>query len=348
MDREVNELDFINIVSTIGVVFLHVNNCFWSFSSTERYWATANVIESVFYFAVPLFFMLCGVTLIDYRYKYSTRDYIKKRFIKVFIPYIFWSIIGIIWTHLIFSTNQGVFKISLKEFINLLLSGNGIRYFWFFIPLFMIYISIPFIAFLEQDKKLTVFKIYILFYIVMNAALPFFNNVFQLGLNLTQWRIPILEGFMVYPLLGYVINNIQLTKRFRHIIYFIGLFSLILIIFGTYYESIKINAINEIFKGYLNLPCILYSLSMFCFLREIFPKIKNNKMVYLFIKWLRPYTFSIFLIHFFFLDSIERFLSIDQRSIIYRLIGPFVVIILSVCFAYIIRLFKYGKFILPK
>ena len=41
----------VNVLSMLAVVYMHVNNCFWTFS-TERYWKLADVIESVMYFAV--------------------------------------------------------------------------------------------------------------------------------------------------------------------------------------------------------------------------------------------------------------------------------------------------------
>lgn len=58
-------LTILSVISAIAVVMLHTNGCFWRFSY-ERYWFTANIIESVMYFAVPVFFMISGATLLDY------------------------------------------------------------------------------------------------------------------------------------------------------------------------------------------------------------------------------------------------------------------------------------------
>ncbi len=41
-------LTFIQVICAIAVVTLHTNGCFWNFSAKERYWLTANIIESVF------------------------------------------------------------------------------------------------------------------------------------------------------------------------------------------------------------------------------------------------------------------------------------------------------------
>lgn len=44
----------LNVFASFAVVALHTNGKFWEFSSQD-YWWRANIIESVFYFAVPIF-----------------------------------------------------------------------------------------------------------------------------------------------------------------------------------------------------------------------------------------------------------------------------------------------------
>ena len=66
MQKKVQYISFLSVFASLAVVFLHVNACFWNFSK-DFYWITANLIESVFYFAVPIFFMITGATLLDYR-----------------------------------------------------------------------------------------------------------------------------------------------------------------------------------------------------------------------------------------------------------------------------------------
>ena len=113
-------MTFIQVVCAFAVIILHINGCFWTFSATERYCVTANIIESVFYFAVPVFFMITGITLIDYQKRYSTKEYFKKRIQKTMFPYIIWGFIGIIYLYL----NGRIEVITLKYVINGLLNGN--------------------------------------------------------------------------------------------------------------------------------------------------------------------------------------------------------------------------------
>ena len=94
--KRIHYLSLMSIISAFAVVMLHTNGCFWSFS-TERYWVTANIIESVMYFAVPVFFMITGATLIDYRERYSTKQYVEKRIQKTVVPFLIWSVIGVVY-----------------------------------------------------------------------------------------------------------------------------------------------------------------------------------------------------------------------------------------------------------
>ena len=60
---EASYISALNVLSCMAVVFLHTNCVFWDFKK-ENYWITANIIECIFYFAVPVFFMISGATLI--------------------------------------------------------------------------------------------------------------------------------------------------------------------------------------------------------------------------------------------------------------------------------------------
>ena len=86
--------DLLNIFACFAVVALHVNGAVHTFAKT-RNWVSCMFIEALFYFAVPVFFMLTGATLINYRKRYGTGTFFKKRLLKTLVPFIIWSIIGI-------------------------------------------------------------------------------------------------------------------------------------------------------------------------------------------------------------------------------------------------------------
>ena len=143
-------ITFLNVFSALAVVLLHANSCFWGFSY-EKYWISANVIESVFYFAVPVFFMISGATLLDYNKRYSTITFFKKRIAKTLIPFVAWSIIGLFY--MIYTGRVLIADIGERWLINSFFNTNIISIYWYFIPQFAVYMLIPFIAAIPAEKR---------------------------------------------------------------------------------------------------------------------------------------------------------------------------------------------------
>lgn len=70
-------VDVLNIVSCFAVVCLHTSLGVFSPQRT-RLWAFQELMQAVFIFAVPIFFMVSGMNLLDYRKKYSTKVFFKR------------------------------------------------------------------------------------------------------------------------------------------------------------------------------------------------------------------------------------------------------------------------------
>lgn len=88
-------IDIMNILACISVVCLHHNGLVHTYYDTPG-WRQSLVVECVFYWAVPIFFMITGATLMNYREKYSTKEFFKKRFVRTVIPWLFWSAVTLI------------------------------------------------------------------------------------------------------------------------------------------------------------------------------------------------------------------------------------------------------------
>lgn len=154
--KKIEYIDLANVIATFAVVFLHANSCFWDFSK-ERYWITADVIESVFIFAVPLFFMISSVTLIDYQKRYDTKTFFRKRFAKAVIPFLFWTLFALVFDIVVLKTIS-ISDLSLELMFNGFINNKFCDYYWFFTPLFIIYACVPLFASIEESKRIKIFK----------------------------------------------------------------------------------------------------------------------------------------------------------------------------------------------
>ena len=139
MSKRVTYFDILNVISCFSVVCLHSNSYIHVFDKDEWWWLRV-LVEVLFYFAVPVFFMLSGANLIPYRNRYSTTQFIRKRAVKVVFPYVFWGCF-FVCVHILIS---GFSNVNINEIILGFINGK-IRYtnYWFFIPLFLVYIYIP-------------------------------------------------------------------------------------------------------------------------------------------------------------------------------------------------------------
>lgn len=333
-------ISYLNIISAVAVVYLHVNGCFWTYS-TESYWFSANIIECLFFFAVPVFFMITGATLIDYSKKYSTNVFLKKRFKKTVIPYIAVSIAAIVYRIIAKKETFSFFYI-----IKCLLEGSCNPHFWFFIPLFGVYLSIPLLTYISSEKKIPLFKWYIIGYFILCSLFPFALNVLA-GKSVSTVTIPAVTGYIFYVMLGYYLDRKEWNGKERIFIYSMGFAGLLMHMIGTYCLSGMAGDIVKTYKGYLNVPCIMYSAAIFVFVKYGTDKIAGLKPFQQLLR-LQKYTFELFLLQYFVIDAIERFTLLNVYSLTYRLICPLFVITVIVLFTRLIRRFiPLGKVILP-
>lgn len=339
-------ISLLSVISAFSVVSLHTNGCFWEFS-TARYWLTANIIESVYYFAVPIFFMISGATLIDYPKRYDGWTYAKKRVHRTVIPFLTWSLIG--WAipllHLLYRGRPVAPELlSVSGIWNGIVGTSFVPIYWFFIPLFLCYMSIPLFASVPDEKKIRMFSYLAGAAFLLNSLVPFLLSVFHLSLK-WPFHLEAAGGYLMYVLLGYVLSRISLSRKHRLILYALALGGLLLHILGTYALSMNAGKIIQTYKGYLNVPCILYSIGIFIFFKENSVKMMRKSGGV--IRFLKNYTFAIYLLHFLIMQGLLKAFHWDAHSIIYRLLAP--VLIGSICIGitYMIRKLPIVKNILP-
>lgn len=343
--KRIEYIDLANVISTFAVVILHTNGCFWNFSR-ERYWLTANVIESLFIFAVPVFFMISSITLMDYQKKYDTKIYLKKRFSKTVIPFLFWTFMGLLFD-IFFLHTVKVSDLTLKVLVDGFINNRFVQVYWFFMPLFGIYLSIPLFASIEEGKRIELFKYLFVVGFIFNATIPFLLSAFHLDIT---WplNINVVIGYAIFVVMGYLIHKIDFTLNQRCIIYIFGLAGLLMHFGGTYYESYALGDVSQIYKNLTYAPIVMYSGAFLLFIKQISEKVmKTNISKYVHV--IKKYTFPIYLMHYYIIEILNRYLHLTNytKSIFYRLGMPFIVIPITIIITALIRKLRLGKKILP-
>ena len=336
-----NYISFLTVISSLSVVLLHANGCFWVFSY-EPYWISANIIESIFYFAVPIFFMISGATLLDYQERYDTKTFFAKRFKKTMIPFLAWSFIALLY--MLYYKVYSISQIGERFIINNIFNTNIISIYWYFIPQFAIYLFLPFLAGVDEDKRKKIFLYIIVVYLIFNVTLPLVFRLAGLTYNGNLY-IPI-TGYAIYTIAGYYIDNYEIPLKYRKLLYIGGIIGLLFHIIGTWYLSYLAGMIVDLYKGYLNLPCIIYSFAFFTFFKY---HRSWNKTLMKIIGFFNGTTLGIYLIHWFLLDQINRrFPFISPLSLFYRVIIGIGIFILASVITRVLQKIPFFNMIAPK
>ena len=85
-------LDTLRTLATLGVIIIHISSPLvnMEYNKNMSFWWIGNVVDSAVRYAVPLFLMLSGATLLDK--EFQLWDFYKRRFSRVLVPFLFWII----------------------------------------------------------------------------------------------------------------------------------------------------------------------------------------------------------------------------------------------------------------
>lgn len=323
MSYEKNYISILNVLACIGVVILHT---FETGYTSDANFVFEVLIRAIAYCAVPVFFMITGATLIDYRERYDTKTFFKKRLLKVIIPLIIWSIIYFIINFFKgkFSINDLSFKFAFEYFF--LVKTNPI--FWFFVVIIGIYLAIPVISLIPQESRRKAFLYIIIITFVFNQFLP--DLLYHLNLNYNyDLKFPLTySGWISFIFIGYYIDKYEIVKKHRVIIYVLGIIGFLTMVVPTIFISYHKNESCSWFDEYYDAPCVLYSASVFLFFKS---KINNNQIVTKimpFFNFVAPTTLGIYVLHIAIRDFLRYFYT-------YSYFGMNLVLtlsILTICF----------------
>lgn len=342
-DKNTDYLVFISVMAAIAVLILHTNGCFWWFDPAATYWKSANIIECIFYFPVPMFFMSSGITLMDFFDRYSLKEYFIRRARKTVIPFLAWSLIGVVEKILI--GQLSLESVNVRFLYQGITGTSIVSFYWFFSQLFILYLSLPLFAAVRKDKRKIVFTYLVIVGFILNILIPFIKTVTGSDLN-TPYTVTVVSGVLIWVPLGWLLHNCKIEKVYKAYVYLLGVLGLLLHIIGTYEVSMQAGEVVGTYKGYMNVPGLLYSVAMFVLMKDIGTHIMKRTTADYF-RWIGNYTLPIYLMQFILLDLVAVRTNIDQTSILYRLGGPFIFIPIIILATWCLRKIPVIREIVP-
>jgi len=335
--------DILNILACISVILLHCNGIVHNYSDTAA-WKESLVIEVVFFFAVPIFFMLTGANLMGYRQKYDTKTFFKKRLLKVVIPFIFWSAAMIIW-----KTHTGGLEVtewSLINVLNIFFVNEEETVYYFMFIIMGIYLTLPILSVLAEDKYRKVLWYAVIAMFITDSLLPVLSEAFEITYN--GYLSVLFDGHIIFVLLGYLLSKEELDKKKRYTLYILGIASCILRYIVTYCLSTQEGQTNRLLFNYPQFHAVFLASAVFVFIKNIkWDKLIKSEKVKSILAKIAGCSFGIYLIHKIIMHYEQRLIGISEYSLVWRLGAPIVTYIVSLAIVYILKKIPVLKRIVP-
>ena len=334
-------IDFLNIFACLSVIFMHCNGIVHTFENS-RAWKESMIVEAGAYWAVPVFFMISGATLIGYRDKYRTGTFFKKRVVKTVIPFAVWVLIS-----LAFKTAAGLTEpdLSLSGIVDMYNNTTTENVYWFFIPLFMCYLSMPVLSLLKDTRR-------ILIYMAAGAFLaysiyPMFCTALRIRAN-GAVAFPTAAGYLLFVILGYLLATAELTRRKRLAVYLLAVFGFVVRYGFTVLWSVKSGALNQTFWGYLNFPSVFLAAGVFVLAKSVpWEKIAGTERRQKIVSEIAGAGFGVYLMHMIVFRILQSVTGLGMHSYLWRFVIPFVIYVICVIITLVMKRIPILRRIVP-
>jgi probable poly-beta-1,6-N-acetyl-D-glucosamine export protein len=302
-------IDGLRVVAILAVIFIHITSRSLNQLNNDLFqMPTVFFLNQASRFAVPLLFLLSGVSLgIRYKDKLNWQEFYQKRFIKIGIPYLIWSLIYTFIIH-----KSPITFLMTPEFILHLFRGSSEFHLYFIPALLILYIFFPILNLLRKFFHKPIVLVILFFLQLIILA----NDYYYWDVHPNQLpnEIRVAVFNLIIFIWGIVISdylpkiNIFIDKR-RKIFYLITVLSLGAILFESYKLYYFYN-ITRYFESQWRLAIYIYTWGIAGIVFNIGNQfaIKFSQVLYK----LSRLTFFVYFIHVLYI------------SVFWRIIGSFI------------------------
>lgn len=313
-------LDILRIVAVLAVIMIHCSGAFvTNYKQFSSEFIFGNLFDSIARIGVPLFLMISGALFLDENKKITIKSILSKNVKSLAIITITWAVIYSAVYNVIFPLLIGD-TITIKAFFIGIINGHG--HMWFLYMIMGLYVIVPFLKkfVCKENKGMVLFFIAVSF--VVEFLLPTIDKIcvqhldFNLiGSWINKFHLNFFGGFITYFLIGWFIVHVGIKQKYiKHIIYFLGVASLVFIICYVLFTGDYKTAYENI-----GAPVFIYSVSMFLALNNIKfnPKTKALKILEKF----SNLTFGVYIIHILVLSVFSKLYPYNKHCALYIMIS---------------------------
>ncbi len=288
-------------------------------------WWVADFLNALVRFAVPAFVMITGALLLHREYEIG--DFLKKRLVRVVIPFLFWSLVYVWYSwyneEIVFTDDMWA---DIRLVLHLLKNGSS-YHLWYVYMLIGLYFFIPVIGkFVRNASENEVRYFLIVWFAVMLITQPYLNR-FNPAVDMHYFA-----GFAGYLVLGhYLAFKDFKVKNLRLWMLMLFICSIALIAVGSKLIIAYLKFPGTMFYEPVNPAVLMLSVSAFLIAKLSIPKV--SPVVIRIRDFAGKYNYGIYLGHalvLYFLD--------DLFGISYKLCTPIIAIPLTALICFILTL----------
>ncbi|MBQ7346149.1 MAG: acyltransferase family protein [Oscillospiraceae bacterium] len=303
--------DHLRVAAIVAVMVLHVSAQNWNEVDPISFqWNISNLYNGLVRWCVPVLLMISGSLFL--KRDIPTKTLYSKYILRLAIAYLAWSAFYAVLVPLGRAVLTGDPLPSLKLMVTYTIAGD--LHTWFLPMIIGIYMCIPLIRQIVASKTTTRYFLILsfLFAFVLPQMISMARDLLGDGASsildassslLSDMNMDMVTGYSFYFVLGYVLDDMVLTKKQRTIIYCLGVAGVL--------SSVGLNAwVTWITQA----PCSTYHrnsavgvlLAAVCVHTWCKYRPHHNEKLNSWICKLSRYSFGAYLIHVFVMDTLER------------------------------------------
>lgn len=345
--------DIIRIVAIFLVLLVHTAAYWVSYSvgTFSADFVTGNIFLGLSRAGVPLFIMLSGALLLNENRKFDTVTFYKKSLLPIVYIFIGWLLVYGAFYGFLLPLMQNK-EASWKRFIDyiLIFRGTGYPHLWYLMMLIGLYLITPVLRlFVKKENYKYIVGIVIaslIFHFIPTTLDAFVRDaVITPSAYMEKFHMESVGGYIAYYLLGWLLDNFELSKNKRTIWYLLGLLSVLFSVSMVqfFFDDKSISIIGCMYEP-TALPPFIFGSAIFLLIVTL---CKDKKTSSSSIRLLSDCSFGVYLIHVMVLELYITYIypvfGVDNHNhpLLFHTVFYIAVAIVSYVLAIVISKCKY-------
>lgn len=298
-------LDYLRIVAIFAVVVLHVSGYSWSMEIVNSFsWQICNIYRGTSQWGVAIFVMISGALFLSK--KISLKKLYKKYIFRIAVAFIFWSTLYAFWSNFYIDHNYNI-----NGLITTIVFGH--YHLWFMYMIIGIYMVVPFLRKIVEEKRIAYYFIVVSFVFAffvpeITHIIGIINNDMSKLFNdfVAQFDLHLVLGYSGFFVLGYLLNDIEIKKKYRIVIYVFGIIGLIFSVSSSSAISWILHAPTAFSYDNITIENLMVAISIYVFAKTYLnkdPSLSSKKGLLFNVP---KCSFGVYLVHPFIIESLEQ------------------------------------------